>query len=134
MWGGWGLHAAAEHQPSHQDEPGGAVVEGVLAVAEDVRALLGAGVRAGVVHEGFVVDQVGHLALPLVRHLRDLRVGGGEGGRGRAVGQPLVDAAVEDGRAGGGVGGSIGCLVTRQEKQQVAAACPRSPDAAAFAQ
>lgn len=87
------------HQPSHQDEPGGAVVEGILAIAEDIRALLRASVRAGVVHKGFVVDQVGHLALALVRHLRDLRVGGGEGGRGRAVSQVLIDTPVEDGGA-----------------------------------
>lgn len=87
------------HQPSHQDEPGGAVVEGVLAIAEDVRAFFGAGVRAGVVHERLVVDQVRHLALALVRHLRDLRVGGGESRRGRAVSQVLVDTTVEDGGA-----------------------------------
>lgn len=117
---------AADHQPSHQDEPGGAVVEGVLAVAEDVRAFLGAGVRAGVVHEGFIVDQVWHLALSLVRHLGDLRVGGGEGGRGRAVGQALVDAAVEDGRAGGGFDRMFG---DEAEKQQVAAACSHSLNA-----
>ena len=100
MWRTWG-NATASHQPSHQDEPGGAVVEGVLAVAEDVRAFLGARVGAGVVHERLVVDQVGHLALALIRHLGDLGVSGGEGGRGRAVGQALVDAAVEDGGAGG---------------------------------
>lgn len=128
VFGVGGRDTAADHQPSHQDEPGGAVVEGVLAVAEDVRALLGAGVRAGVVHEGFVVDQVGHLALPLVSHLRDLRVSGGEGGRGRAVGQALVDAAVEDGRAGGG-GGFDRMFGDQAEKQQVAAACSHSFDA-----
>lgn len=54
------------HQPSHQDEPGGAVVERVLAVAEDVWALLGAGIRAGVVHKRLIVDQVGYLALALI--------------------------------------------------------------------
>lgn len=87
------------HQPSHQDKPGGAVVEGVLAVAEDVRALFGAGVRAGVVHEGLVVNQVRHLALSLVRQLGDLGVRGGEGGRGSAVSQVLINTPVEDGGA-----------------------------------
>lgn len=87
------------HQPSHQDEPGGAVVEGVLAIAEDIRALLRASVRAGVVHKRFVVNQVRHLALALIRHLRDLGVGGGKGGRGRAVSQVLIDTTVEDGGA-----------------------------------
>lgn len=91
--------ATGGHQPSHQDEPGGAVIEGVMAVAEDVRALLCAGVRAGVVHKRLIVDQVRHLALALVRQLGDLGVGGGEGGRGRAVGQALIDTTVEDGGA-----------------------------------
>lgn len=100
VWRTWRCQST-NHQPSHQDEPGGAVVEGVLAVAEDVRALLRAGVRAGVIHERLVVDQVGHLALALVGQLGDLGVGGGEGGRGRAVGQVLVDATVEDGGAEG---------------------------------
>lgn len=90
------------HQPSHQYEPGGAVVEGILAVAEDIRALLGASVWAGVVHERLVVQVVRHLALSLVRQLCDVWVGRGEGGWGRAVGQPLlVDAAMEDGGAKG---------------------------------
>jgi len=94
-------NAAAGHQPSHQDEPGGAVIEGVLSVAEDVRALLGAGIWAGVVHKGLVVHQVGHLALTLVRQLGDLRVRGGEGRRGRAVGQALIYTTVEDRGADG---------------------------------
>lgn len=90
------------HQPSHQYEPGGAVVEGILAVAEDIRALLGASVWAGVVNERLVIQVVRHLALSLVRQLCDVWVGRGEGGWGRAVGQPLfVDAAMEDGGAKG---------------------------------
>lgn len=88
-----------DHRPSHQDEPGGAVVEGVLAVAEDVRALFGASVWAGVVHKRLVVYEVRHLALALVRQLGDLWVGGGERGRRCPVGQVLVDAAIEDGWA-----------------------------------
>lgn len=102
------------HQPSHQDEPGGAVVEGVLAVAEDVRALLGASVRAGVIHKSLVVDQVGHLALALVGQLSDLRVGGGEGGRGRAVGQALVNTTMED--WGAGWVGSLGTVARTKER------------------
>lgn len=102
------------HQPSHQDEPGGAVVEGVLAIAEDVRALLGAGVWARVVHERLIVDQVRHLALALVRHLRDLRVGGGESRRGCAVSQVLIDATVEDGGADGG--GSLGRVARTKDR------------------
>lgn len=84
------------HQPSHECEPWWAVIEGVLAVAEDIRAFLGARVRAGVVHEGFVIHEIIHLALPLISQLGDVRVGRGEGGRGRAVSQVLVHAAVED--------------------------------------
>lgn len=98
MNGGRG-NATASHEPSHQDEPGGAVVEGVLAVTEDVRALLCAGIRAGVVHKSLVINQVRHLALALVCQLGYLRVSGGEGRRGRAIGQVLINTAVEDGGA-----------------------------------
>lgn len=98
MCGGRGK-ATASHQPSHQDEPGGAVVERVLAVAEDVRALLCASIRAGVVYKCLIVDQVRHLTLALVRQLGDLGVGGGEGGRGCAVSEALINATVEDGGA-----------------------------------
>lgn len=105
MCGGTG--DGEHHQPSHQDEPGGAVIKRVLAVAEDVRALLGAGIRAGVVHKRLVVDQVGHLALAFVGQLCDLRVRGGEGRRGRAISKALVDATVEDGGAE-----RVGCLGT----------------------
>lgn len=87
------------HQPSHQGEPGGAVIERVLAVAEEVRSLLGARVWACVVHKGLVVHEVLHFALPLVRQLRDVRVGRGEGGRRGTVRQVLVHAAVEYGGA-----------------------------------
>lgn len=113
MCGGCG-NTTAGHQPSHQDEPGGAVVEGVLAVAEDVRALLGAGIRAGVVHECLIVNKVRHLALALVRHLGDLRVGGGEGGRGRAVSQVLIDTTMEDG--GAERVGSLGAVAKIKER------------------
>lgn len=96
----WGCgNATAGHQPSHQDEPGGAVVEGVLAVAEDVRAFLGAGIRAGVVHKSLIVNQVRHLTLSLVCQLGDLGVSGGKGRRGGAVGQALIDTTMEDGGA-----------------------------------
>lgn len=87
------------HQPSHQDKPGGAVIEGILAVTEDVGALFGAGIGAGVIHKSLIVYQVGHLALSLVRQLCNLRVSGGEGRRGSAVSQVLVNTTVEDGRA-----------------------------------
>lgn len=113
MRGGRG-NASASHQPSHQDEPGGAVVEGVLAVAEDVRALLGAGVRAGVVHERLVVNQVRHLALALVGQLGDLGVSCGEGGRGRAVGQAFINTTVEDG--GAERVGSLGTVAGTKER------------------
>lgn len=113
----WGCgNTTAGHQPSHQDEPGGAVVEWVLAITEDVRALLGASIWAGVVHKCFVVYQVRHLALALIRHLCDLRVGGGKGGRRRAVGQALVDTTVEDGGAGGGGVGRLAKAAKMKEK------------------
>lgn len=106
------IYIPAGHQPSHQDEPGGAVVEGVLAIAEDVRALLCACVWAGVVHKRLIVYNVGHLALSLIRKLGDLRVGGGEGGRGCAVDHVLIDTALEDGGAEG-----VGSLGNSGENQ-----------------
>lgn len=53
---GGGGNATADHQPSHQDEPGGAVIKGVLAVAEDVRAFLCSSVWTGVINERLVIN------------------------------------------------------------------------------
>lgn len=85
-----------------------------MAVAEDVRAFLCAGIRAGVVHKRLVVNQVRHFALALIRQLGDLGVGGGEGGRGRAVGQALIDTTVEDG--GAERFGSLGTVARTKER------------------
>lgn len=35
------LLSSGHHQPAHQDEPWRTIIEGVLAITEDVRALLG---------------------------------------------------------------------------------------------
>lgn len=111
--GGCG-NATASHQPSHQDEPGGAVIEGVLAVTEDVRALFGAGIGTGVVHESLIINQVRHLALALVRQFCYLRVSGGEGRRGCAVSQVLINTTVEDG--GAETVGSLGRVARTRER------------------
>lgn len=113
VYRGYG-NTSAGHQPSHQDEPGGAVIEGVLAIAEDVRALFGASIWAGVVHKCFIVNQVRHLALALIRHLCDLRVGGGKGRRRCTISQVLIDTTVEDG--GAERVGSLGTVVKMKER------------------
>ncbi len=113
MCGGCG-NTTAGHQPSHQDEPGGAVVEGVLAITEDVRALLCAGIRAGVIHKRLIINEVRHLALALICQLGDLGVSGGEGGRGCAVGQMLIDTTMEDG--GAERVGSLGTVAKIKER------------------
>lgn len=88
--------SSGHHQPAHQDEPWGTVIEGVLPITEDVRALLGPSIWAGVIHESLIIHEVLHLALPFISQLGNLRITGGEGGRGRAVGQMLVHTAVEN--------------------------------------
>lgn len=86
------------HQPSHQNEPRGAVVKRIMAIAEAVQSLLGPDVGARVVHKGLVVE-IRHLVLLLVGQLRDIGIGGGESGGGRAVSQALIHTAVENGGA-----------------------------------
>lgn len=113
---GGGGNAIAIHQPSHQDEPGGAVIKGVLAVAEDVWALLCSSVWTSVINKCLVINQVGHFTLPLVCQLGDLWVSGGEGGRGCAVSQALIDTTVEDWGAEGVWG--LGSWAKIEERQQ----------------
>lgn len=69
-----------------------------MPITEAVQSFLRPDVGARVVHKGLVV-KIRHLILLLIGQLRDIGIGGGESGGGRAVSQALIHTAVENGGA-----------------------------------